>query len=93
MNAKITLIRILSLSCLTSCSQHQVLKPLPHGHKPILENDRARVMEVILPPGGKVPLHTHDLPAVIIIHQTSKSIVRNSNAGKKTMHLYRIEVK
>ena len=109
---------------LNSCSHlhpnHHALKPVPDGHKPILENQRARVMEVILPPGGKVPLHNHDLPAVIIVHQTSESIVRDAtgkivsqgappkgaywtpanrphysieNAGKKTMHLYRVEVK
>jgi len=36
-------------------------------------------MEVILPPGGTVPLHNHDLPAVIIVHQTSRSIVRDSS--------------
>ncbi|MGJ8655478.1 MAG: hypothetical protein ACSHX6_03430 [Akkermansiaceae bacterium] len=62
---------------LTSCTQHH-LKPAPAGHHPILENDRTRVMEVILPPGEKVPLHNHDLPAVIIVHQTSQSTIRDA---------------
>ena len=60
-----------------SCSK-QTLMPSPKGHRPIQENHSTRVMEVILPPGAKVPLHNHDLPAVIIVHQTSRSIVRNS---------------
>lgn len=102
---------------LLSCT---ALKPAPEGHQPILENQRVRVMEVLLPPGGKVPLHNHDLPGVIIVDQTSVSIVRDAkgkvvskgappkgaywvtahgphysieNAGKTTMHLYRVEVK
>ena len=35
-------------------------------------------MEIINPPGAKIPLHNHDLPGVIIVHRTAKSIVRNS---------------
>lgn len=35
-------------------------------------------MEVILPPGANVPLHNHDLPAVIIVHQTSQSTIRDA---------------
>lgn len=108
------------ISLLTSCSHIGELKTTPEKHRPMLENGNTRVMEVILAPGEKVPLHNHDLPAVIIVHQPSRSIVRDSsgkivsdatapkgaywtpangphysieNAGKQTMHLYRIEVK
>ena len=63
------------LTGLTGCTS---LKPAPEGHRPILENQRVRVMEVLLPPGGKVPLHNHDLPGVIIVDQTSTSIVRDA---------------
>lgn len=121
----VSIVAIFLYICLCSCSQStlpqkQTLKSAPNQHRSILENDHTRVMEVILPPGEKVPLHNHDLPAVIIIHQTSRAIVRNSNgeivsdatppigaywtianrplysienAGKQTMHLYRVEIK
>ena len=34
-------------------------------------------MEIINKPGGIIPLHNHDLPGVIIVHQTAKNIIRN----------------
>ena len=35
-------------------------------------------MKIVNPPGGKIPLHNHDLPGVIIVHRTANNIVRNA---------------
>ena len=65
---------------LSSCSHHShhKLRPAPEGHKPIFENHRVRVMEIINLPGGKIPLHNHDLSGVIIVHRTAENIIRDS---------------
>lgn len=69
-----------SLCLLTSaCSNHSHSEYPPEGHVPIFENHRVRVMEIVNPPGGKIPLHNHDLPGVIIVHQTAENIIRNSS--------------
>jgi len=37
----------------------------PEQHRVLLENDRVRVLEIRLPPGGVEPPHIHALPSVI----------------------------
>ena len=50
-------------------------------HFLVLENDRVRVLEVIIPPGAFVPLHTHRWPAVMQVVSAS-DFVRRDGDGK-----------
>ena len=50
----------------------------PKGHELILENKDSRVLKVILPPGGIVPLHTHEFGGIIIIVKSSMSLIKNA---------------
>jgi len=64
----------------SSCASHSHLGSTTQaeGHTPIFENGEVRVMEIINPPGGKIPLHNHNLPGVIIVHETAENLIRNS---------------
>jgi quercetin dioxygenase-like cupin family protein len=37
----------------------------------VFENDRVRVLHIVIPPGDTVPLHTHRLPAVLYVEHWS----------------------
>jgi quercetin dioxygenase-like cupin family protein len=41
----------------------------PGSHRVILENDRVRVLEVVIEPRGREPEHTHQAPSVMIIDE------------------------
>jgi quercetin dioxygenase-like cupin family protein len=43
--------------------EHDPVKVAPKIYKVLLENDRVRVLEIRLKPGGKAPMHSH--PAYI----------------------------
>ena len=53
----------------------------PRHHRIMLENERVRVLETIVPPGDIVPLHTHRWPAVYNILGWS-DFVRRGPAGE-----------
>ncbi len=44
----------------------------PKSHKILLENDRVRVLEVVIQPGEKEPAHTHSLPSVLHVDELSQ---------------------
>lgn len=48
-------------------------------HFLILENDRVRVLEVIIPPGAFVPVHTHRWSAVMQVISASDFVRRDQN--------------
>ena len=41
------------------------VKAAPNSHKIIFENDKIRILEVILEPHGFEPMHTHSYPSVM----------------------------
>jgi len=43
----------------------------PASHRILLENERVRVLEVVVPPGMKEPVHTHRWPSVFYITDPS----------------------
>jgi len=53
----------------------------PRHHKLLYENDSVRVLEVRIPRGESVPLHTHRWPAVLQLQRWSEHVRRNE-AGK-----------
>ena len=50
-------------------------------HFLVLENERVRVLEVVIPPGAFVPVHTHRWPSVIHIVSASH-FVRHDEHGE-----------
>src|SRR6476661_7018776 len=45
------------------------VKAAPKHHKVLFENDRVRVLEVILPPNDEEPVHHHRWPSVFVFDQ------------------------
>lgn len=41
----------------------------PGSHRVLLENDRVRVLEVVIEPGAREPEHTHQAPSVMIVDE------------------------
>lgn len=39
----------------------------PEYHHVLLENERVRVLDVRIPPGHTVPVHTHRWPAILVL--------------------------
>src|SRR5215831_5333034 len=45
------------------------LRSAPASHRLVLENDRVRVLEVVIEPGAREPEHTHQAPSVMIVDE------------------------
>jgi quercetin dioxygenase-like cupin family protein len=41
----------------------------PDSHRVLLENDRVRVLDVLIEPGTREPEHTHRAPSVMLIDE------------------------
>jgi hypothetical protein len=52
----------------------------PRHHKILFENDRVRLLEVRIPPGETVPVHTHRWPSAIYVAKQS-DFVRRDHQG------------
>lgn len=50
----------------------------PRHHKLLYENDRVRVLEVRLPRGETVPVHTHRWPAILHLRNWSDHVRRDA---------------
>lgn len=57
------------------------LEAAPRHHRRIFENDRVRVLEVCIPRGETVPVHTHRWPAILHLMSWSDH-VRRDQTGK-----------
>lgn len=44
----------------------------PDSHNVLMENEHIRVVEVVIPPGEKEPIHTHRWPSVILVDQAAR---------------------
>jgi quercetin dioxygenase-like cupin family protein len=44
----------------------------PGSHRLRLENDRVRVLEIVIEPGAREPEHTHRWPSVMIVDQPAR---------------------
>ena len=53
------------------------LNAAPQHHRPILENDSVRVLNVRIAPGDTVPAHQHDLPSIFITLSPADLVFRN----------------
>ena len=55
------------------------VKAAPGNHKVIFENEHVRVLEVIIPPHSKEPVHTHCWPSTLYIQQIGDIVDRDAN--------------
>ena len=53
----------------------------PKHHKLLFENERVRVLEVRIPPGELVPVHTHRWPALIYVAKQSDFLRRDHHGN------------
>ena len=52
----------------------------PASHHVLFENDAVRVLEVIIEPGTREPLHTHRTPSVMIVDRQPESATTTGDA-------------
>ena len=64
------------------------LNAAPKHHRPIIENDSVRVLDVRIAPGDTVPAHQHDLPSVFITLSPADLVFRNL-AGETIKNVHR----
>lgn len=57
------------------------LTAAPDHHKLLFENERVRLLEVRIPPGAFVPVHTHRWPSAIYVAAQS-DFIRRDGEGK-----------
>jgi len=55
------------------------VKAAPETHKVIFENEHVRVLQVIIPPHSKEPVHTHCFPSTLYVQQVGDIIVRDGD--------------
>jgi hypothetical protein len=55
------------------------LRAAPASHRVLLDNERVRVLEVVIEPGTREPEHTHQAPSVMIVDQPAQ--IRYYQAG------------
>jgi hypothetical protein len=48
------------------------LTAAPSSHRLLFENDRVRVLEIVIDPGAREPEHTHRWPSVMIVDQPAR---------------------
>ena len=53
----------------------------PDHHKLMFENERVRILEVRIPPGDTVPVHTHRWPSAIYVAKQSDFLRRDGEGN------------
>jgi hypothetical protein len=48
------------------------LAAAPESHRLLFENERVRVLEVVIDPGAREPEHTHPQPSVMIVDRPAR---------------------
>jgi hypothetical protein len=64
--------------CLWTSAQDAV-QAAPRNHRVVLENDKVRVLDVIVPPHTKENVHAHCWPSVLYITEAGKYIDYDAN--------------
>jgi hypothetical protein len=77
----------------TGCAWPQsidALQAAPENHRVLLENDQVRVLDVVVPPHTKEPVHAHCSPSVLHIMQAGDFIDYDAN-GKVLLDTRKLE--
>ena len=48
------------------------VKAAPDSHDVLMENDHVRIVEVVIPPAEKEPIHAHRWPSVMLVDQAAQ---------------------
>lgn len=64
--------------CLWASAQ-DAIQAAPRNHRVVLENDKVRVLDVIVPPHTKENVHAHCWPSVLYITEAGKYIDYDAN--------------
>jgi hypothetical protein len=74
-----------AITCLSSewpwTASLDALVAAPNHHRRIFENDRVRVLEVCIPRGETVPVHTHRWPAILYLQNWSDHVRRDETGN------------
>ena len=74
-----------AIACLSSewpwPASLDALVAAPRHHRKIFENDRVRVLEVCIPRGEMVPVHTHRWPAILYLQSWSDHVRRDETGN------------
>lgn len=55
-------------------AQYEPLHAAGVHHTAIIDNERVRVLEVVIPPGDTVPFHLHSMPSVFVTIQPASLV-------------------
>ncbi|WP_374437177.1 hypothetical protein [Tabrizicola sp.] len=55
----------------------------PNQHRVLFENDRLRVLEVVLEPGDEEPVHHHRWPSVFVFDRLKPPVVDITPSGQR----------
>ena len=64
--------------CLWTSAQ-DAIQAAPRNHRVVLENDKVRVLDVIVPPHTKENVHAHCWPSVLYITEAGKYVDYDAN--------------
>jgi hypothetical protein len=64
--------------CLWTTAQ-DAIQAAPRNHRTVLENDKVRVLDVIVPPHTKENIHAHCWPSVLYITEAGKYVDYDAN--------------
>ena len=53
-------------------SSLDAVEAAPNSHHVLLENEHVRVVEVVIPPREKEPVHTHRWPSVMLVDRAAR---------------------
>jgi predicted metal-dependent enzyme (double-stranded beta helix superfamily) len=60
--------------------KYDALSAAPASHKTLFENEMVRVVEVVIEPGQKEPMHHHKWPSVMVVdHPTNLKYYNEKN--------------
>lgn len=58
------------------------LTAAPASHRVLLQNDRVRVLDVVIEPRAREPEHTHQAPSIMIIDEPARIMYYASEAPR-----------
>lgn len=60
----------------------EAIAAAPDSHRVLFENDRVRVVEVLLHPGQSEPMHVHPLPAILTHLASAELLYQHFDEGE-----------
>ncbi len=71
--------------------KYDAVNAAPNSHKILLENEKVRVIEVVIKAGEKEPMHHHKWPSIMIVDKATN--LRYYDKENKTIDIYNNEAR